>query len=213
MKILGVGLSRTGTSSLNEALKILGFKSIRWEQQTPIMDDIVMGVTKNPNFKRFDHVDAVVDIPAAYYYKEIYNAYPDLLFILTIRNIDRWFQSAKWLFEKCTPYGLRNKPEEFKKTQVLQKLVYGSDKAIEDLYKRRYQEHNNNVIKTIPKSKLLIMDITAGDGWEKLCSFLNLPEPSISFPFDHKRFTVPNNISKIKNVIRKNLGKYWGKSQ
>ncbi len=114
MKILGVGLSRTGTSSLNEALKILGFNSIHWEQQAPIMDDIVMGVTKNPNFKRFDHVDAVVDIPAAHYYKEIYNAYPELLFILTTRNIDSWFQSVKWHYGKRNPYVSNKKSEDFK---------------------------------------------------------------------------------------------------
>ncbi len=205
MKILGVGLSRTGTSSLNEALKILGFKSIHWEQQAPIMDDIVMGVTKNPNFKLFDHVDAVVDIPAAHYYKEIYNAYPELLFILTTRNIDSWFQSVKWHYGKRTPYKMKDEQEILKKTRALQKIVYGSEQIREKLYKTKFQEHNNNVIKTIPKDKLLIMDITAGDGWEKLCSFLNIPEPSTPFPFDSKRFVIPNKIIRIKNIILRNI--------
>ena len=203
MKILGVGLSRTGTFSLCMALRILGYNAIHWEAQVGIMNDIVMGYARNPNFRRFDHVEAVVDIPAAYYYKELQKAYPDLLFILTVRDIDSWFQSVKWHYGKRNPRSMKNEPEEFKKAQVLQRLVYGSDKVVEDLYKARYQEHNNNVVKTIPKSKLLIMDITAGDGWEKLCNFLNVPVPSIPFPFENKRFTVPNTILKIKNIFQK----------
>jgi hypothetical protein len=29
------------------------------------------------------------------------------------------------------------------------------------------------------------MDITAGDGWEKLCGFLGMPVPDAPFPHEH----------------------------
>jgi hypothetical protein len=29
---------------------------------------------------------------------------------------------------------------------------------------------------------LLVLDITAGEGWDRLCPFLGLPEPGVPFP-------------------------------
>ena len=38
----------------------------------------------------------------------------------------------------------------------------------------------------VPRDRLLIMDIPGGDGWEKLCPFINKPVPhNLTFPSRH----------------------------
>ena len=34
----------------------------------------------------------------------------------------------------------------------------------------------------MPHDRLLVMDIIAGDGWDKLCPFLGKPVPEAAFP-------------------------------
>jgi hypothetical protein len=47
------------------------------------------------------------------------------------------------------------------------------------------------------KEDLLVIDVTKGDDWEKLCPFLELPIPSVPFP--------KSNVASIMNSYYKNL--------
>lgn len=51
--------------------------------------------------------------------------------------------------------------------------------------KRMYTSHNEFVIKTVPAQQLLIWRVK--DGWEPLCSFLNVTPPGVDFPHDNRR--------------------------
>ena len=44
----------------------------------------------------------------------------------------------------------------------------------------RYEEHNELVKQTIPKENLLVWSLK--DGWEPLCTFLNVPIPDVPIP-------------------------------
>lgn len=169
MQLLGVGLSRTGTNSLADALNQLGYRTIHWAPER--LRDVVDGNNQTPDFRRYDDVDAVTDIPAAYFFRELWRAYPDLRFILTWRDPDEWFQSVRAHYARIPD------PDP-----PLQTLVYGSTHVTEFLYKKRFWEHRQAVEALIPPSRLLILDITAGDGWEPLCRFLNRPIPQRPFP-------------------------------
>ena len=69
---------------------------------------------------------------------------------------------------------------------LLLNCVYGSTIALEYLYKKRYLDHNEGVLREVPAERLLVMDLTAGDSWEKLCGFLGLPVPDAPFPHEHR---------------------------
>ena len=69
MKILGVGLSRTGTKSLTRALEILEFTAIHNDRER--LTPIILGVENNPDFRVYDDVDAVTDLPSAYFFREL----------------------------------------------------------------------------------------------------------------------------------------------
>ncbi len=204
MKILGVGLSRTGTLSLHSALRILRFKSIHHDAVR--LNDVLDGSTVRPDFRRYDDVDAVLDLPTAYFYDEITSAYPDCKCVLTVRNIDDWWRSIRRHFNVRLPapppgyYGLRARARRYLSRRLrpnvrrdfipfrmqLRNYVYGSSTAREYLYKKRFQEHNDRVLAKIPPSRLLVMDITAGEGWEKLCPFLGVAIPAVPFPHEDR---------------------------
>ena len=202
MKLLGVGLSRTGTYSLALALRQLGFKTLHYDRVR--LNDVLDGTNPSPDFRRYDDVDAVTDIPSAHFYRELLQAYPSCRAILTVRDIDSWWESISRHVNVHAPY---RSPRAFGYDHRLRALgaapltdpgadnhfkmlllncVYGSTIALEYLYKKKYLEHNERVQSEVSPARLLVMDLTAGDGWEKLCAFLGVPAPDMPFPHKHR---------------------------
>jgi len=198
LRIIGAGLGRSGTRSLHEALTMLGYRSLHFDQTR--LNDVLIGAESKPDFRRYDDVDAVTDLPASWFYRELFAAYPDSKVILTVRDPEEWWRSILAHFtyysvredsrmkHKIGKFlGLRGLMEDdyHQFRRRLRNLVYGSPTPKEFLYKKRFADHNNLVIATIPADRLLIMDVCAGDGWEKLCPFLSVPIPNTPFPHAH----------------------------
>src|SRR5438105_1086381 len=121
MKIVGAGLSRTGTTSLHRALNFLGFRSLHYAPER--LADILDGRARNPSFRRYDDVDAVVDVPAAFFYRELLEAYPESSCILTLRHEDDWWSSISGFFARMPPFP---SPEQERLRQLVRTCVYGS---------------------------------------------------------------------------------------
>lgn len=205
MKILGVGLSKTGTMSLTMALRLVGFKAMHYDRIR--LNDVLDGSNPRPDFRRYDDVAAVTDIPSAYFYRELLDAYPEARAILTVRDVESWWSSvshhvnvqfplpqhldcARW----TQPLGSspRVDPDAHARfMMLLHNYVYGSPTAHEFLWKKKYLDHNESVVQQVPSERLLVMDITAGDGWDKLCRFLDIPVPDVPFPHLHRRVAQP----------------------
>jgi hypothetical protein len=206
MKILGVGLSRTGTLSLHSAAKILGFISLHFD--TIRLNNVIDGSDTRPNFRRYDDVDAVMDLPAAYFFDELIVAYPECKCILTVRDLDQWWRSISRHFNEHNPVpppglGLKRRMKralrhcfdlpthdaghDYNLFRIqLRNLVYGSVVAHEYIYKKKYQEHKHRVMSVVPSDRLLVMDIASGDAWQKLCPSLGVPIPLVPFPHEHR---------------------------
>ena len=179
MKVLGVGLSRTGTLSLHCALQMLGYRSVHWAPER--LREEMWGEASN--YQKFDDVDAVSDIPAAFFYREIGQAYPDIKYVLTIRDEDRWYVSLKQHISQVHAL-LRGR--DLSDANRLHQLVYGSEQPVEELYKESFRTHNCRVVQDISQKDLLIMNICDGDGWEVLCPFLGEKAPSTPFPWENQ---------------------------
>lgn len=177
MKILCTGLSRTGTSSIHQALSILGFSSIHYD--TLRLRNVLLEPEPPTQFRVYDDVDAVSDLPSAWFYEELLDAYPDLKCIHTVRDEDAWWKSIERHFNV---HHRVDHPEKDAFRSTLRRWVYGSERAVEYPYRRRYREHNERVRARIPAGQLLEMDVTAGEGWEKLCPFLGIDCPTSPFP-------------------------------
>jgi len=70
--------------------------------------------------------------------------------------------------------------------EILYRRTYSTKECLQDIaiskenVCKRYEEHNELVKSTIPKENLLVWNLK--DGWEPLCSFLNVPIPDVPIP-------------------------------
>jgi Sulfotransferase domain len=181
MRILGVGLSKTGTTSLHRALGMLGFKSLHFDDER--LNDVIDGTNRTPDFRRYDDVDAVLDIPAACFFEELMYAYPECRCILTVRDEDQWWRSIESHFGRSPVANRSVNPFKWD----LRHYVYGSTLPREFLFRKKYREHNARVASRIPAERLLTIDITKCDGWKELCPFLGVPIPAFAFPHQNRR--------------------------
>ncbi len=155
-----IGFGKTGTSSLDKALSILGYRNIHWlRAHLKPKKGWIEYIRKSP-------FDAFSDAPifSKGFFRELDKEFPGSKFILTIRKPEALIKSWMNYFVNA-PWSIDT--EEDKK-----KLI------------RRYKTHSNEVIEYFKDkpSQLLIMDIIGGDGWEKLCNFLEKPVPDVPFP-------------------------------
>lgn len=200
MKVLCAGLSKTGTTSIHSALQILGFKSIHYDLKR--LSDIVYGQCVDPDFCRYDDVDAVGDIPSAFFFRELTSAYPESKVILTVRNTEDWWRSidrhfrsrfpivAPGLSDYAASLGDWDRIRQWKESNRFRKrlrtIVYGAPVPEEFLYKKRFVEHNLAVQSYFSPERLLVVDVTRESDWGSLCEFLGKPVPDSDFPHSNQ---------------------------
>jgi crotonobetainyl-CoA:carnitine CoA-transferase CaiB-like acyl-CoA transferase len=77
----------------------------------------------------------------------------------------------------------------------------------ENRFKYVFQNHEDNVrsyFQDRPED-ILILDITAGDQWEKLCKFIGKPAPKIEFPHVNKSLETYDSLEKRVSKVLNNL--------
>lgn len=189
-KVFCIGFHKTGTTSLEKALELLGYR--------------VTGPngTKDPDIasKVYDMADELVqqydafqDNPWPVIYREMDEKYPGSRFILTMRSPESWINS------QVRDFGLRETP--------MRQWIYGvgCPEGNEDVYVARYERHNREVLEYFRDrpDDLLVMDLPGGDGWPKLCGFLDEPVPDEPFPHANKA----SLSRKVKNWVDQRLSR------
>jgi len=179
MKIFAIGLSKTATKSLTRALRILGYKAVHYGYTRKIIR--YQSGKLRIDFGKLDDYDAFTDIPIARIYKQLDARYPGSKFILTIRDMNSWLGSCKRKFKDWPHPELKNKES----TRYQLRLdVFGTVFFDKEKFKAAYNRHINDILNYFKRREkdLLILNICDGEGWEKLCSFLNKPIPKEPFP-------------------------------
>jgi len=173
-KIFGIGLSKTGTSSLAHALEILGYRT----KDYPGIVRYTRGELSSIDLEVIDSHDAITDTPIPSFYRELDARYPNSKFILTIREREGWLKSCKKQFTQQ----LAEKQNDAHKNLFLD--LYGTDVFDEQKFSRGYERFVGGALKFFENRPrdLLVFDISAGEGWEKLCAFLGKPIPDKPFP-------------------------------
>lgn len=179
-KIFCVGLNKTGTTTLHEAFRLLGLKSVHYlddegnnikeiiENNYLAGDNIIKGLEGYDAFSDWDRPPYTVDIV-----KEFYKQYPDSIYILNTRDLDGWLNSRENHVRKNQERKRKNPDEDI-----------GWLKIDRNGWEIEFKNHYNEVSKYFEgrKDNLLVFDVTKGDDWEKLCPFLDLPIPTAPFP-------------------------------
>lgn len=166
-----LGFSKTGTTSLHKALYILGYRSIHWPRAHLEPRKGWIEYIRNSQYDAFS--DAPIYLND--FYKKIDKEFPGSKFILTLRE-------PKDLVKSWNNY-FKNAPWSIDDKEDVEYLI------------SEYNRHKKEVIEYFNgrSSQLLVLDVIGGEGWEKLCKFLNKPIPNMPFP--HKRIAK----YKIKN--------------
>lgn len=156
-RLFGVGLSKTGNTSLVAALRLLGYDVVQANRRSQLHQHL-----------------AAVDSIAASLFRELDSAYPEAKFILTIRDYPGWLRSATVHYSRHPTQPIRD---------VMEARSNIGTVDVESL-PLAYFSHNRNVVNHFADRphKLLLLDICSGEGWPELCHFLGLPEPEVSFP-------------------------------
>lgn len=196
-KIFCIGLNKTGTSSLHEAFRILGLKSVHFkDDEGNNIKDIIQNnyLTGDNILKGLEEYDAVSDWDRAPYtvdiVKEFYKQYPDSKFILNTRDLNSWLNSR----EKHVRRNQESKRENPEADITWLKIDRNN-------WELQFKNHHDEVIKLFKgrKDELLVFDVTKGDDWEKLCPFLNLPIPTVPFP---KKNVSPKKKSFFRRLFK-----------
>lgn len=170
-KLFGVGLPRTGTTSVACAMLELGLKTAH-----SCFDAAL-----------FDLGDAFFDTPVYADYPELDRRFPGSKFVLTWRNPRAWYGS---FLRNLGPYlhRLRTQPDLDPDRCVDRRCyaqVFGSNEIGEDTFLACYHDHRNRVERYFADrpEDLLVFDLDAtADFWKPICRFLNLPMPDWPFP-------------------------------
>jgi uncharacterized protein (DUF952 family) len=182
-QVFGIGLAKTGTVSLTDALTILGYNAIHYSPCFRISQNV-------PVFAWpwwLNRYNAHSDVPIAYFFKQIDQRFPDSKFILTTRPETQWLDSCKRHFtERREELDSQNK--QFRPAKILDRTIYGSSVFDETKFLTTYQSHTRTVCDHFKKSNnLLIIDIADKSmdektKWGRLCEFLEKTVPDAPFP-------------------------------
>ena len=177
-KVFGIGLSRTGTTSLTRALSALGFRTRHYPDPRRLLSG---------DFSVADRFDAVTDIPAAAFFRELDARYSGARFILTVRETESWVRSVRDHFASMGP------AMESGATGEMRRRMYGRTTFDAEAFVRARDAHHAAVRAHFADrpGDLVEMDITAGQGWEVVCPFLGVAAPTAPFPRTNERGTHP----------------------
>jgi hypothetical protein len=198
LKVIGAGFGRTGTLSLKYALEQLGFGPCYHMIETrdhPEHDAMWLALARGDSddwHAALDGYAASVDWPAIMIWKELAAAYPKANVILTVRDPERWYESAsKTIFARMREFAealARDDAESIDPARrshmrmvnaVVVDKAFGGDLG-HDHAIQVFNAHNAEVRRAIPPERLLVYE--AGQGWEPLCAFLDVPVPETPYP-------------------------------
>jgi len=188
-KVFGIGLSKTGTTSLTDALDILGIDSAHW--RNPLTGQLLSDID-------FRLLGACADACVSHHFERLYFEYPNARFVLTTRPLAAWIRSFRKHYRH--QYMTSDFDALRQRLSEGENCRYGSEAAAisAGLYWNHpdeaaaYAAHDRRVRQFFadkPKNKLLILDVFSGDGWPELCGFLEREAPSVAFPWANRRMT------------------------
>lgn len=200
--VFGIGMGRTGTTSLADALTKLGIKTKHFPSDNSSQRELLAG-KKLSIMKKYQ---ALVD-GIAPFYRQLYTQYPNSRFILTVRDKSDWLVSVK-RFNHLRDHSPKLKTGKHY-TDELRFLTYGTYKLDDNTLIDGYTAHFEAVksfFKPHPES-LLIMNLCGGEGWNTLTDYLGIPMPDYAFPHSNDLSSVAGWQKLIKD-IKITLDKY-----
>ena len=177
--IYDISPARTGTTSLCNAMKILGYRAshgVPRGQENTTLNHLEYGYLDMPWAKDYDFIGGMFN----YSWHRLVEQQPEAKFILLTRDLDDWIDSTIVKLREFSP-----KPGTVSYFHRIANLgcVHTSDRKRLAHY---YRTHSQAIQDHFwgKDHQFLKMDIK--DGWAPLCKFLGVDVPDTSFPHLNK---------------------------
>ncbi len=202
IKVIGVGVGRTGTYSLKLAINQLGLGPCHHMEevlhdmptQVPLWSDALNG---RPDWQAlYSGFESAVDWPTAGFVRELVEAYPSARFVLTHRSPESWADSFGATIYKLLAEKDQAPPEMAAWLEMCAGVIARTgfpDGLDREGLMAGFVAHNEMVKSTIPASQLLVFQVK--EGWEPLCTFLDAPVPAEPFPRTNDRAEFWDRVS------------------
>ena len=189
LRVVGAGLPRTGTRSLQFALRqLLGAECYhmhvvfeRAYADVPAWQAALDGGPVDwPAL--FTGCAAAVDWPASLFWRELADRYPDAVVLLSVRDdAQAWWRSAdRTVWDVMRKGGPGGDPDWYRMATGVMDRVFGPDWDSPAPAMAAYEAWNDAVRAACPPGRLL--EWNARQGWEPICRRLGLPVPDEEFP-------------------------------
>ena len=205
LRVVGTGLSRTGTTTIRKVLEELGFgpcynSSELFTRPRGIEFWDALEQKQNVDFDEFfTNYKAIIGFPGYIFHQELKEKYPDAKVILSVRDPELWYDDiSNTVFESGPSHvnqAYAEKVREFdpyladciSRIHALQKRNLEDDYfegrfADKDYAVQRYVQWTERIIGLYDADELLVYSVF--DGWEPICEFLDVPVPE-NKPFPH----------------------------
>ena len=183
LRVIGAGMARTGTNSLKIALEqLLNTPCYHmWElfehlDHAPVWTAAARG--KLPDWSELlQGYGAAVDFPAAAFWPELMEAFPESLILLSVRDTEAWWQSCN----RTVFPTVQSLPTGVVKEMIdtLFETRFTTD-VTEAAAKAAYESFNEKVRQGVPPERLL--EWRPEEGWDSICAALGVPVPDEPFP-------------------------------
>jgi hypothetical protein len=195
--VFGIGFPKTATTSLAAALNCLGIPTLHTstEPKGEIRLHSIIESNMSLNRNLLDPIDqkwqGFTDFWGDNYYETLYTQYPDSVFIYTKREFVPWFESSIKMTRYIYPIEYTDADNIVNRHIKLAKKYFQKTEEIQEFFRDKSHRY-------------LELDICDGDGWEKLCEFLNLPVPDQPFPYENKSTDRPSRSDYKQLFARRN---------
>ena len=212
IRVLGAGMGRTGTKSLQAAFEKLGYAKchhmvelLRNPAQAKVWMAAYRGEAVDWQALLADY-QATTDWPACRFYAELLREYPDAKVVLTVRDRERWYESVR---ETIYPWSTQAPAWFVRLIPPLHALRTLSKHNIwEGEFGGRFEDrehaltvfdaHIEAVQREVPADQLLVYSVE--EGWEPLCQFLGHPVPTEPFPHLNERQQLQRALRVVKGA-------------
>ena len=200
LSVIGAGFGRTGTTSLKAALELLGFapchhmKEVTTPEQNSYWLAAAEGQVREWN-QVFAGYHACIDWPAAFFWRELSEYYPEAKILLTVRDSEGWFKSMQNTIFKV----LKANSEAFAvANKIVGERVFANRFDDKEYVIGLYEQNIRDVQAAFSSDRLLTYEL--GSGWEPLCRFLDKPIPDTPFPRNNTTKEFQDFVSKQREA-------------
>lgn len=180
--IFDISLAKTGTTSLCNAMRLLGYRTthgVPSKYKADTLRRLQRGNVEMPWFAEYDFVGNVF----GFAFQDLHRAYPAAQFIYLERPISAIVASTQRQLARHKPKlnNVQIQLDVFLRICNIKSVYAVSDERLFDLF-----VNNRLEVQQYFRGNSQFLRMSIKHGWEPLCKFLGRPIPDLPFPHDNK---------------------------